>query len=125
MFETEIKENLNCRSKFIVDIQNCKFRLEINKDYEEEAQEIIEEILKENRESIEAWMKNWKENEIEKTIYEYCENDKTYQIVRAYYLECGQIQFRKTETQATILVNPYIKDKDILDKIQEKLFEVA
>ena len=52
MFETEIKENLNCRSKFIVDIQNCKFKLEINKDYEEEVQEIIEEILKENRESI-------------------------------------------------------------------------
>ena len=121
MFETEIKENLNCRSKFIVDIQNCKFKLEINKDYEEEVQEIIEEILKENRESIEAWVKEWKEKQVEKVInwFVYKEERNIYLIKRAYWLDYGQIRLQHTDFGPILYLNPYIKEENVADELMK------
>lgn len=121
MFETEIKDNLECKSKFIVDLENCKFKVIIDKECEEESQEIIEEILNKNRESIETYVKEWKEKQVEKVINWYvCKEEKNiYLIKRAYHLDYGQIQLRHTDFGPILYLNPYIKEENIADELMK------
>ncbi len=64
-------------------------------------------------------------NEYEKTIEWGIVKKKIYQIKKAYYLNFGQIQLRKSDFGYTILVNPYVKDEEIAEAIYNKMQEVA
>ncbi len=121
MFKTEIKENLDYKAQFIVDVQNCEFKVVINKEYEEDKSEIVEEILSENRERIEAWVKEWKEKEVEKVINWYVskEEKNIYLIKRAYWLDYGQMQLRHTDFGPILYLNPYIKEENIADELMK------
>ncbi|MDO4282341.1 MAG: hypothetical protein Q4D02_01780 [Clostridia bacterium] len=121
MFETEIKENLECKSRFIVDLENCKFKIVINKNYEENAQEIVEKTLEERREQINSLAKEWKEKEIEKVINWYVskEEKNIYLIKRAYWLDYGQMKLRHTDFGHILYLNPYIKEENIADELMK------
>lgn len=111
--------------RYYFSLEECKFGLILNKTNAHKEKEYTLKFLEEERERIELYVKDWKENGKEKVVNWYVFEGKIYLIKRAYYLDYGQIQARESDFGTTILVNPYIKDKDILDKIQEKLFEVA
>ena len=105
--------------------ENCKFGLLLNLTNAHKEKEYTLKFLEEERERIEREDSEWKEKKIEKVIDYHVFNGKIYLIKRAYYLDYGQIQARESDFGMTILVNPYIKDKEVLDKIHERLLEVA
>ena len=110
---------------FYFDLENCKFGCIFNQINKDKEKEYTEKKLLEKKEIIKSWVKEWKEKRVEKTIMWGTVNKKIYQIKRAYYLDIGQINLRKTDFGYTILVNPYIKDKEIAEAIFSKLQEVA
>lgn len=111
--------------RFYFNWENCKFGLILNLTNAHKEKEYTIKFLEREREYIERHVKEWKENKVEKGIKWYVAGGKIFSIKRAYYLDYGEIQARYTDFGMEILVNPYIKDKDVLDKMQDRLFEVA
>lgn len=126
MFENIICDDYNNTPvNFYFDLENCKFGCIFNQRNKDKEKEYTEKKLLEKKEIIKSWFKEWKEKRIEKTIMWGTVNKKIYQIRRAYYLDIGQINLRKSDFGYTILINPYIKDTEVAEAIFSKLQEVA
>lgn len=106
---------------FYFDLENCKFGCIFNQRNKEEEKEYTQKILIKNKEAIKAWFEDWKQERVEKIVNYYVLNGRIYLIKRAYYLDVGEIKAKRSDLGLTILVNPYISDKDILDEVYSRI----
>ncbi len=107
--------------EFYINIEDCKFGCIFNQRNKDKEKEYTQKILIENKETIKAWFEEWKQERVEKIVNYYVLNGRIYLIKRAYYLDVGEIKAKRSDLGLTILVNPYISNKDILDEIYSRI----
>ena len=95
---------MNCKAKFFVNLEEYYFGLYIDKKYMNKKEDIIKNVLKDEKERIKYILNEWKNNNIIK-------------IKRLNSLDIGKIKAYKTDLGTNIYIDPYTKDNDILDII--------
>lgn len=117
-----IETNLtNCKAKFFINLEKYYFGLYIDKKYMNEKDNIIKNVLEDEKDRIKYIFNEWKNNNIEKVVTYGVVNKIIIQIKRLYSLDIGEIKACKTDFGINIYVDPYTKDKDILDNIMASL----